>query len=65
MDEQRGRRRRFRSFVLGGVLGASAAVATARRTRRRGGRGKTAGLAAFESAPCYRELLERERSDES
>jgi hypothetical protein len=61
-DERRGRDR-IRSFVLGGVLGASAAVAAARRRRRR--RQTPAGLAAFESAPCYRELLERERSDDA
>lgn len=53
----------MRSFVLGGVLGASAAIATVRRRRRR--RARPAGLAAFESAPCYRELLERERSDDA
>ena len=61
MGEERGRRDRLRSFVIGGVLGASAAIATARRQRRRRGARETpAGLAAFESAPCYRELQERE-----
>jgi hypothetical protein len=59
-DDRRGR---ARSFVLGGLLGASAAIATARRrravTRRREQRAQTpAGLAAFEDAPCFRELLE-------
>jgi hypothetical protein len=63
MDGEHRRRDRMRSFVLGGVLGASAAIATARRRRRR--RARPAGLAAFESAPCYRELLERERSDDA
>jgi hypothetical protein len=63
MDGEHRRRERMRSFVLGGVLGASAAIATARRRRRR--RARPAGLAAFESAPCYRELLERERSDDA
>jgi len=59
-DDRRGR---VRSFVLGGVLGASAALATARRggvaTRRRRERDlqAPAGLAAFEGAPCFRELL--------
>jgi len=53
--------RRLRSFLLGGVLGASAAVSVARRRRRRRRR-NPAGLAAFEGAPCYRETLEeRER----
>jgi hypothetical protein len=63
MEGERGRSDRLRSFALGGVLGASAAIAAARRRRRR--RARPAGLAAFESAPCYRELVERERSDEA
>lgn len=61
---------RARSFLIGGVLGASAALATARRRRdvARRRRHRTlhpAGLAAFEGAPCYRELLadEAERED--
>ena len=53
---------RARSFLIGGVLGASAALATARRRRevarrRRHRQLHPAGLAAFEGAPCYRELL--------
>jgi hypothetical protein len=51
---------RLRSFVIGGLLGASAALAAARRKRRRV-RPTQPGLAAFEDAPCYRETLERER----
>jgi len=65
-DDERGehrRRERIRSFVLGGVIGASAVAAGLRRARRRRKRPVQAGLAAFEGAPCYRELLERERSD--
>jgi hypothetical protein len=59
-DEQR--RSRMRSFVLGSVLGASAAaLATVRR--RRGKAQRAAGLAAFEDAPCYRETLDRERRE--
>jgi hypothetical protein len=51
---------RLRSFVIGGLVGASAALAAARRKRPR--REPTQpGLAAFEDAPCYRETLERER----
>lgn len=61
--ENRGRRQRARSFLLGGIVGASAVAAGLRRARRRRGRPVQAGLAAFESAPCYRELLERERRD--
>ena len=53
--------RRLRSFLIGGVVGASAALAAARRRRRRQ-RGPV-GLAAFEGAPCYQETLEeRERA---
>ena len=58
------RRRRARSFVIGGLVGASAALATARRRRTLVGRresrlDKPAGLAAFEGAPCFEETLER------
>lgn len=56
------RRSRTRSFLVGAAVGASAALAAARRQRPKGGRETPAGLAAFEDAPCYRELLERERS---
>jgi hypothetical protein len=55
-------RRGFRTFVLGGLVGASAAVAAVNRRRRvNRRRGRARGLAAFESAPCYLELLEEER----
>jgi len=52
-------------FILGGVVGASAAVATARRSRRlrrlREERlERPAGLRAFEGAPCFEELLEQQ-----
>ena len=62
MDGQGERRERIRSFVLGGLVGASAALAAAKRRRpaRRARRVTPAGLAAFEEAPCYRELVERE-----
>jgi hypothetical protein len=52
---------KLHSFVLGGLVGASAALAAARR--RRPGRRRPpgpVGLAAFEDAPCYRELVEEE-----
>jgi hypothetical protein len=50
--------------MIGGVLGASATLAAARRLRpRRSPRTAPTGLGAFESAPCYRELLERERNE--
>jgi hypothetical protein len=51
---------RLRSFLIGGLLGASAVLAAARRKRPRGKRPTQPGLAAFEDAPCYRETLERE-----
>jgi hypothetical protein len=63
MDEQAGRRPRVRAFVLGGAVGASAAAAALRRARRRRRRHTPTGLAAFESAPCYREVLDKERSE--
>lgn len=65
--ESRTRKRdRMRSFVIGGIVGAGAAVAAGRRLRPRPQPRQTpAGLAAFEGAPCYRELVERERSDGS
>ena len=56
-------RSRTRSFLVGAALGASAAIATARKLRPKERRRETpAGLAAFEEAPCYRELVESERS---
>jgi hypothetical protein len=69
MDEA-DRRGRLRSFVIGGVVGASAAVATARRRRelarrRRQRRLHPAGLAAFEEAPCFQELLLEEERESS
>jgi hypothetical protein len=64
--EGEGRRERVRTFLLGGLVGASAAVATARRRRellrRRADRRESPpGLAAFEAAPCYREMVQREQ----
>ena len=61
MDGTQRRGRRVRSFVIGGVVGAGAAVAALRRDRRRR-RGETpTGLGAFEGAPCYRELSDKSR----
>jgi hypothetical protein len=61
-DERRGR---FRTFLLGGLVGASAAIAAVdRRRRAQRRRVRARGLAAFESAPCYLELLEHERDQD-
>jgi hypothetical protein len=55
------RRERLRTFVLGSVVGASAALAAMNRRRRaERRRARPRGLAAFESAPCYLELLDEE-----
>jgi hypothetical protein len=65
VDTERGRR--FRSFLLGGLLGSVAGLAAAGRMRVRARPAKRAtptGLAAFEEAPCYQELVEREREEE-
>ena len=61
MDTERGRR--LRSFLLGGLLGSAAGLAAAGRMRmkpRPRKRQTPAGLAAFEQAPCFEELVERE-----
>jgi len=61
VDEEQ-RRGGLKAFLLGGLVGASAALAAiGRRRRAQQRRGRPRGLAAFESAPCYRELLDRER----
>jgi hypothetical protein len=54
---ERGFFRSAGSFVLGGLVGASAALAA--RGRRRKQQRLPDGLAAFEDAPCYREATER------
>jgi hypothetical protein len=54
------RAERLRSFLIGGLVGASAVLAAVRRKRPRA-RQSPPGLAAFEDAPCYKETLERER----
>ncbi|HZP73855.1 MAG TPA: hypothetical protein VFA97_10820 [Gaiellaceae bacterium] len=57
-----GRRARIRSFAIGGLVGVAGAVATARRASRRSRRPRDApsGLAAFEDAPCFLELVGEE-----
>jgi hypothetical protein len=56
------KRSRLRSFALGSVVGASAALAAARRRRvRDASRNEPVGLKAFEGAPCYEEIVDSER----
>jgi hypothetical protein len=62
MDGERrrvSRRTRLRSFALGGLVGTAGTIAAARRLSRRP-RETPAGLAAFEEAPCFRELVDRD-----
>src|SRR3989442_9265206 len=56
---------RLGSFLFGGGLGASAALAAARRKRRLAEPERPGfhGLEAFEGAPCYREIVEKERDE--
>lgn len=57
------RAKRMRSFLLGGLVGSAAGLVAAGRMKVRRGpsrRHTPAGLAAFEQAPCYEELVERE-----
>ena len=63
MDSPKGRSP-LRSFALGGLF-AAGAIATARRLRSpsRRPRDAPAGLAAFEDAPCFLEVVEREAKD--
>jgi hypothetical protein len=65
MQSERGRR--LRSFLIGGLVGSLAGVAAAGRMRvkpRPRRRPTPAGLAAFEQAPCYQELVERESRED-
>ncbi len=65
MDTDRGRR--LGSFLVGGLLGSVAGLVAAGRMRVKDvprERPDGEGLAAFEGAPCYRELVERDASGE-
>lgn len=54
-------RSRLRSFALGGLVGAAGAIATVRRVSARPRRPRrTGGLAAFEDAPCFLEIVGEE-----
>ena len=56
------RRTKLRSFAIGGLVGAAGAIATVRRSSQRSRRPRNApaGLAAFEDAPCFLELVGEE-----
>jgi hypothetical protein len=60
--EVAGRARKLRTFAIGGLVGAAGAIATVRRASRgsRRPRNSPAGLAAFEDAPCYLEIVGEE-----
>jgi hypothetical protein len=64
VDSERGGR--LGTFLIGGVLGSIAGLAAAGRMRMKEPDRRTtpAGLAAFEDAPCYQELVEHERERE-
>jgi hypothetical protein len=56
------RRGRLRSFAIGSLVGAAGGIATVRRVSQRSRRPRAApgGLAAFEDAPCFLELIGEE-----
>jgi hypothetical protein len=53
---------KLRSFAIGGLVGAAGAIATVRRGSHRSRRpgDAPAGLAAFEDAPCFLEIVGEE-----
>jgi hypothetical protein len=53
---------KLRSFAIGGLVGAAGAIAAVRRSTHRSRRPRNApgGLAAFEDAPCFLELVGEE-----
>ena len=64
MESERGKR--IRTFLIGGLVGSAAGLVAAGRMRvprRPQARETHAGLAAFEQAPCYAEVVEREREE--
>lgn len=52
---------KLRSFLLGGIVGGVVALAAERVARRKAPERQPPGLAAFERAPCFEELREREQ----
>jgi len=59
MDGDDGRNR-LKTFLLGGLVGASAVLAAARRRPPSTRPAPRSGLAAFEDAPCFREQAARD-----
>ncbi len=59
MDGEDGRNR-LKTFLLGGLVGASAVFAAARRRPPAREAMPRRGLAAFEDAPCFREEAARD-----
>ncbi len=64
MDGERGGR--LGTFLVGGLVGSIAGLVAAGRMRMKEPEQRTtpAGLAAFEEAPCYQELMDAERERE-
>jgi hypothetical protein len=60
--EGTGRGSKLRSFAIGGLVGAAGAIAAVRRSSQRSRRPRNApgGLAAFEDAPCFLEIVGEE-----
>jgi hypothetical protein len=61
MDGDEGRNR-LKTFLLGGLVGASAVLAAARRRPPAVRAAPRRGLSAFEDAPCFREQAVRDAS---
>jgi hypothetical protein len=59
MDGEQGRNR-LKTFLLGGLVGASAVFAAVRRRPPEPGSVPRRGLRAFEDAPCFHEQAERD-----
>ena len=57
-----GKRNRTKTFLLGGLVGASAVLAAAKRRRSATPLSPRRGLSAFEDAPCFREQEARDES---
>jgi hypothetical protein len=59
------RRNRMKTFLIGGLVGASAVLAAARRRQPAAGSSPRRGLSAFEDAPCFREQAARDEASRS